>query len=101
MDTRVCSRAARSGNLVRKCLIDWTTLPNELVIQIFSYLNNRDRARLLSSCRSWRFLGSSSDLWKSLDLRMYNCDARAANLLPLVVVILGSFGSAGMMLLVC
>ncbi|KAK1393931.1 F-box domain-containing protein [Heracleum sosnowskyi] len=81
MDTRVCSRAARSGNLVRKCLIDWTTLPNELVIQIFSYLNNRDRARLSSSCRSWRFLGSSSDLWKSLDLRMYNCDARTANLL--------------------
>lgn len=51
--------------------VDWTSLPDDTVVQLFSYLNYRDRASLSSTCRTWRALGSSSCLWASLDLRSY------------------------------
>ncbi|XP_065016118.1 protein ARABIDILLO 1-like isoform X3 [Musa acuminata AAA Group] len=54
--------------------VDWTALPDDTVVQIFSRLNYRDRASLASSCRSWRRLGSSPSLWTSLDLRAHRCD---------------------------
>ncbi|XP_044481329.1 protein ARABIDILLO 1-like [Mangifera indica] len=62
----------RSGN------VDWTSLPDDTVIQLFSNLNYRDRAMLSSTCRTWRALGGSPCLWSSLDLRAHKCDATMA-----------------------
>uniref|UniRef100_A0A803M4P8 F-box domain-containing protein n=1 Tax=Chenopodium quinoa TaxID=63459 RepID=A0A803M4P8_CHEQI len=58
--------------------VDWTTLPDDTVIQLFALLNYRDRASLSSSCRTWRNLGSTPCLWESLDLRAHRCDASSA-----------------------
>ncbi|KAL5973178.1 Protein ARABIDILLO 1 [Asimina triloba] len=58
--------------------VDWTCLPDDTVVQLFSYLNYRDRASLASTCRTWRALASSPCLWTSLDLRAHRCDAAAA-----------------------
>ncbi|KAF7138950.1 hypothetical protein RHSIM_Rhsim07G0034900 [Rhododendron simsii] len=56
-------------------LADWTRLPNDTVIHLFSTLNYRDRANLASTCRIWRNLGMSPCLWQSLDLRAHKCEA--------------------------
>ncbi|KAJ9171192.1 hypothetical protein P3X46_014588 [Hevea brasiliensis] len=58
--------------------VDWTSLPDDTVIQLFSCLNYRDRASLSSTCRTWRALGVSPCLWTSLDLRAHKCDAAMA-----------------------
>ncbi|EEF50270.1 ubiquitin-protein ligase, putative [Ricinus communis] len=58
--------------------VDWTGLPDDTVIQLFSCLNYRDRASLSSTCRTWRALGISPCLWTSLDLRSHKCDAATA-----------------------
>ncbi|PHT51030.1 hypothetical protein CQW23_10777 [Capsicum baccatum] len=64
-------------------IVDWTRLPDDTVIQLFSCLNYRDRASLSSTCRTWRNLGSSPCLWQVLDLRPHKCDsAAAASLAP-------------------
>ncbi|XP_047316333.1 protein ARABIDILLO 1-like [Impatiens glandulifera] len=59
--------------------LDWTMLPDDTVIQLFSCLNYRDRASLSSTCRTWRTLGTSPCLWQSLDLRAHNCDVNGAD----------------------
>ncbi|XP_068635216.1 protein ARABIDILLO 1-like isoform X1 [Aristolochia californica] len=59
--------------------VDWASLPDDTVVQLFSYLNYRDRASLASTCRTWRFLGSSPCLWTSLDLRAHKCNAGTAS----------------------
>ncbi|GAB2217119.1 hypothetical protein Droror1_Dr00000281 [Drosera rotundifolia] len=59
-------------------LVDWTTLPDDTVIQLFSLLSYRDRASLASTCRTWRFLSFSSCLWTCLDLRAHKLDSAAA-----------------------
>ncbi|KAL0425773.1 UNVERIFIED_CONTAM: protein ARABIDILLO 1 [Sesamum radiatum] len=46
-------------------MLDWTRLPDDTVIQLFSCLNYRDRASLSSTCRTWwtlklRFRGPES-----------------------------------------
>ncbi|XP_027113367.2 protein ARABIDILLO 1-like [Coffea eugenioides] len=61
-----------------KGVVDWTKLPDDTVIQLFSCLNYRDRASLSSTCRTWRTLGSLPCLWQVLDLRPHKCDAAAA-----------------------
>ncbi|KAF3789266.1 ARABIDILLO 1 protein [Nymphaea thermarum] len=72
----VCEEACHSeGNLVDA---DWTSLPDDTVVQIFSCLNYRDRASLSSTCKTFRSLGSSPYLWTSLDLRAHKCDIRTA-----------------------
>ncbi|KAH7849803.1 hypothetical protein Vadar_023258 [Vaccinium darrowii] len=58
----------------RKVVVDWTRLPDDTVIQLFTCLNYRDRASLSSTCRTWRVLGISPCLWQSLDLRPHKCD---------------------------
>ncbi|KAJ8748731.1 hypothetical protein K2173_011283 [Erythroxylum novogranatense] len=60
-------------------LVDWTSLPDDTVIQLFSCLNYRDRASLASTCRTWRVLGASPCLWSSLDFRAHKCDAAMAS----------------------
>ena len=62
----------------RETPVDWTTLPNDTIIQLFSRLNYRDRASLASTCKSWRSIGSLPFLWQSLDLRAHKCDAETA-----------------------
>ncbi|TYH73281.1 hypothetical protein ES332_D05G318000v1 [Gossypium tomentosum] len=64
-------------NSATVCGVDWTTLPDDTVIQLFSYLNYRDRASLASTCRTFRLLGSLPCLWGSLDLRSYKFDTVA------------------------
>ncbi|KAK1262700.1 Protein ARABIDILLO 1 [Acorus gramineus] len=49
-------------------VVDWTSLPDDTVVQLFSLLNHRDRASLASTCRAWRALSASPCLWRSLDL---------------------------------
>nr|KJB73159.1 hypothetical protein B456_011G218400 [Gossypium raimondii] len=70
-------------NSATVCGVDWTTLPDDTVIQLFSYLNYRDRASLASTCRTFRLLGSLPCLWGSLDLRSYKFDTVAAASLSL------------------
>ncbi|XAR54181.1 hypothetical protein NMG60_11029206 [Bertholletia excelsa] len=62
----------------QKSVVDWTRLPDDTVIQLFSCLNYRDRASLSSICRTWRALGISPCLWQSLDLRAHKCDVTSA-----------------------
>lgn len=64
--------------LDNKQTVDWTSLPDDTVIQLFSCLNYRDRANLSSTCRTWRLLGLSSCLWTSFDLRAHKIDAAMA-----------------------
>ncbi|CAN8267905.1 unnamed protein product [Cochlearia groenlandica] len=54
--------------------VDWTSLPYDTVLHLFTRLNYRDRASLASTCNTWRRLGSSSCLWTSLDLRAHKFD---------------------------
>ncbi|KAE9592188.1 hypothetical protein Lal_00012965 [Lupinus albus] len=63
-----------------KCrgIVDWTSLPDDTVIQLLSSLSYRDRASLSSTCRTWRSLGSSPCLWTSLDIRSNRFDANVA-----------------------
>lgn len=67
-----------SLNSAAVCGVDWTTLPDDTVIQLFSYLNYRDRASLASTCRTFRLLGFLPCLWGSLDLRSHKFDTAAA-----------------------
>lgn len=66
------------STLDENVVLDWTRLPDDTVIQLFSCLNYRDRASLSSTCRTWRTLGSSPCLWQSLDIRAHKCDATTA-----------------------
>ncbi|XVE74096.1 hypothetical protein DITRI_Ditri11bG0171800 [Diplodiscus trichospermus] len=62
----------------RNGFVDWTSLPDDTVFQLFSCLNYRDRASLSSTCRTWRVLGASHCLWSSLDLRAHKFDSAMA-----------------------
>ncbi|XP_015877694.3 protein ARABIDILLO 1 isoform X1 [Ziziphus jujuba] len=63
------------------CNVDWTTLPDDTMIQLFSSLNYRDRASLSSTCQTYRLLGSSACLWDSLDLRCHKFNSSVAEAL--------------------
>ncbi|XP_073270207.1 protein ARABIDILLO 1-like isoform X1 [Primulina huaijiensis] len=91
MSRRVRRRVVRKGKekvdypeidenlcLNEKGMVDWTKLPDDTVLQLFSRLNYRDRASLSSTCRTWRTLGKSPCLWQVLDLRPHKCDSVAA-----------------------
>ncbi|XP_074263151.1 protein ARABIDILLO 1 [Silene latifolia] len=58
--------------------VDWTKLPDDTVIHLFSLLNYRDRAHLSSTCHTWRHLSTSTCLWSTLDLRPHKFDSAAA-----------------------
>ncbi|KAL3651127.1 Protein ARABIDILLO 1 [Castilleja foliolosa] len=59
------------------CVLDWTRLPDDTVIQLFSCLNYRDRASMSSTCRTWRALSKAQCLWQFLDLRAHKSDTLA------------------------
>ncbi|EPS68812.1 hypothetical protein M569_05954 [Genlisea aurea] len=73
-----CSYVDESSSLEERNDVDWTALPGDTVIHLFSCLNYRDRASLSSTCRSWRALGKSPCLWQYLDLRSQKCNVSAA-----------------------
>ncbi|XP_006347948.1 protein ARABIDILLO 1-like [Solanum tuberosum] len=73
-----CPEVDECLTLDERGIVDWTKLPNDTVIQLFSCLNYRDRASLSSTCRTWRNLGVSPCLWQGLDLRPHKCDSAAA-----------------------
>ncbi|KAJ7565079.1 hypothetical protein O6H91_02G046900 [Diphasiastrum complanatum] len=54
--------------------VDWTCLPDDTLVGLFSLLNYRDRASVASVCRTWRCLAYSTSLWNSLDLRAHSLD---------------------------
>ncbi|CAJ2648856.1 unnamed protein product [Trifolium pratense] len=60
-------------------VVDWRSLPDDILIQLLSCLSYRDRASLSASCKKWRVLGNSSCLWTSLDLRSHKFDANVAS----------------------
>ncbi|CAL1405576.1 unnamed protein product [Linum trigynum] len=65
---------------ISECSIDEaTTLPDDILIQIFSILDYRSRASFAATCQSFRRLGSSPCLWGSLDLRFHKFDTAMAN----------------------
>ncbi|KAH7865745.1 hypothetical protein Vadar_010671 [Vaccinium darrowii] len=95
MGQSVCGKVAKTGNdkvvlsshletgeglsLNHEGLVDWSRLPNDTVIHLFSMLNHRDRANLASTCQAWRKIGMSPCLWQSLDLRAHKCEASTAS----------------------
>ncbi|KAH6825758.1 ARABIDILLO-1 [Perilla frutescens var. hirtella] len=72
-----CPEVDEKLSLDEKGVLDWTGLPDDTVIKLFSCLNYRDRASLSSTCRTWRDLSKAPCLWQALDLRHHNCDAAA------------------------
>ncbi|KAL4178605.1 hypothetical protein AMTRI_Chr13g83110 [Amborella trichopoda] len=60
-------------------LVDWTSLPDDTVVQILSCLNYRDRASLASTCKTFRLLGHAPCLWTSLDMRAHKLDLVTAS----------------------
>ncbi|MBA0853896.1 hypothetical protein Goshw_023567 [Gossypium schwendimanii] len=62
----------------RNGVVDWTILPDDTVIHLFSRVNYRDRASLSSTCRAWRVLAASQCLWSSLDVRAHKFDTTMA-----------------------
>ncbi|PKA48761.1 Protein ARABIDILLO 1 [Apostasia shenzhenica] len=77
----ICRPGGGCGGVDGGSLVDWTSLPDDTVVQLFSCLNYRDRASLASTCRTWRLLGASPCLWNSLDLRAHRCDADSTSTL--------------------
>lgn len=75
-----------NSSLDEREALDWTRLPDDTVIQLFSCLNYRDRASMSSTCRTWWNLGKSPCLWHELDLRPHKFDdAAASSLSPMCV----------------
>ncbi|KAJ6801556.1 protein ARABIDILLO 1-like [Iris pallida] len=64
---------------VSDVVVDWTRLPDDTVVSLFSRMNYRDRASLSSACRAYRLLGSSPCLWSHLDLRSHRLDPDTAS----------------------
>lgn len=60
-------------------VVDWTSLPDDTVVALFSLLNYRDRASLASVCKTWRRLGALPCLWMALDLRAHTLDFGTAS----------------------
>lgn len=58
--------------------LDWSFLPADSVVQIFSLVNYRDRANLSSTCKTWWAASKHPSLWKGLDLHHYKFDVEAA-----------------------
>ncbi|TYI90427.1 hypothetical protein E1A91_D03G121600v1 [Gossypium mustelinum] len=56
--TNISSETLDCGSLASATIsgVDWTTLPDDSVIQLLSYLNYRDRASLASTCQTFRLL---------------------------------------------
>jgi hypothetical protein len=50
------------------------SLPNEVLVQIFSYLRENDLINISKACRRFNQIGSLDSLWKNLFHRVYEMD---------------------------
>ncbi|XP_070792048.1 S-phase kinase-associated protein 2 [Pituophis catenifer annectens] len=67
--------------------ISWDTLPDELLLGIFSYLNLTDLLKVSQVCQRWHRLSLDESLWQSLDLAGKNLlPGVIGQLLPLGVI---------------
>ncbi|KAM6474269.1 S-phase kinase-associated protein 2 [Liasis olivaceus] len=65
----------------------WDTLPDELLLGIFSYLTLTDLRKVSRVCQRWRRLSLDESLWQTLDLADQNLRPGAiGQLLPLGVI---------------
>ncbi|XP_053313933.1 S-phase kinase-associated protein 2 isoform X2 [Spea bombifrons] len=68
--------------------ISWDTLPDELLLGIFSYLHLTDLVRVSRVCKRWNRLSCDESLWYSLDLcGKHLADGVVGKLLSLGVVV--------------
>ena len=49
-------------------------LPNEVLVQIFSYLRENDLINISKACRRFNQIGNLDSLWKNLFHRVYEMD---------------------------
>uniref|UniRef100_A0A8D0KGE7 S-phase kinase-associated protein 2 n=1 Tax=Salvator merianae TaxID=96440 RepID=A0A8D0KGE7_SALMN len=67
--------------------ISWDTLPDELLLGIFSYLSLTDLLKVSQVCQRWHRLSTDESLWQSLDLAGKNLlPGVIGHLLPLGVI---------------
>ncbi|XP_038600245.1 S-phase kinase-associated protein 2 [Tachyglossus aculeatus] len=61
---------ARRPRLLREAFsgISWDTLPDELLLEIFSYLPLHDLLKISQTCKRWHRLSLDESLWQTLDL---------------------------------
>ncbi|XP_063817049.1 S-phase kinase-associated protein 2 [Pseudophryne corroboree] len=76
------ARACQSG-------VSWDSLPDELLLSLFSYLHLTDLLRVSRVCKRWNRLSCDESLWHSLDLTAKHLtDGVIGSLLSLGVVVL-------------
>ncbi|XP_039203832.1 S-phase kinase-associated protein 2 isoform X2 [Crotalus tigris] len=67
--------------------VSWDTLPDELLLGIFSYLNLTDLLKVSQVCQRWHRLSLDESLWQTLDLAGKNLlPGVIGQLLPLGVI---------------
>ncbi|XP_026522193.1 S-phase kinase-associated protein 2 [Notechis scutatus] len=67
--------------------VSWDTLPDELLLGIFSYLNLTDLLKVSQVCQRWHRLSLDESLWQSLDLASKNLlPGVIGQLLPLGII---------------
>ncbi|XP_038073294.1 F-box only protein 33-like [Patiria miniata] len=49
---------------------NWSQLPHTAVVNMFSHLSHRDRARASSTCKSWRDCYFHPSFWRRVDLEL-------------------------------
>ncbi|XP_072272698.1 S-phase kinase-associated protein 2 isoform X1 [Pyxicephalus adspersus] len=87
-DTFVIARRPRASKISTPG-ISWDSLPDELLLGIFSYLHLTDLLKVSRVCKRWRRLSCDESLWHSLDLTgKHLVDEVIGNLLSLGVVVL-------------
>ncbi|XP_060092064.1 S-phase kinase-associated protein 2 [Heteronotia binoei] len=80
---------ARRPRLLREGApgVSWDTLPDELLLGIFSYLSLADLRKVSQVCQRWQRLSMDDSLWKSVDLTGKNVlPGVIGQLLPLGVI---------------
>ncbi|XP_018418974.1 PREDICTED: S-phase kinase-associated protein 2 [Nanorana parkeri] len=87
-DTFVIARRPRAAKISQPG-ISWDSLPDELILGIFSYLHLTDLLKASRVCKRWRRLSCDESLWHSLDLTgNHLLDGVIGRLLSLGVVVL-------------
>ncbi|XP_075049835.1 S-phase kinase-associated protein 2 [Mixophyes fleayi] len=87
-DLFIIARRPRTG---RTCPpgVSWDSLPDELLLSLFSYMRLTDLLRISRVCKRWSRLTCDESLWHSLDLTArYLTDGIIGSLLPRGVVVL-------------
>ncbi|KAM5191767.1 S-phase kinase-associated protein 2 [Mantella aurantiaca] len=87
-DTFVIARRPRAAKISSPD-VSWHSVPDELLLGIFSYLPLTDLVKASRTCKRWRRLSCDESLWYSLDLtEKHLLDGVMGHLLSLGVVVL-------------